>query len=155
MSRRRVCIGQRGHACPHRWPESELPSNPTTARPQPGVSQPHRHARTHTHTHSQPRQPANDPCLQDVLLFAANTSRQTESMKRLQSSPYLAFTSFRETMNMSGLWEDYYLAKWTMGTFVKQASVCVFQWTSGLHDIKKTCKMQQACWMLQWQCDLW
>lgn len=41
-------------------------------------SQPATHACMHTHanTHTQSsRQPANDPWLQDVLLFAANTSR--------------------------------------------------------------------------------
>lgn len=105
-----VRIGQRGRDCPHRWPEGELLGNPTTAGQPTARSQAamHTHARTHKHkhTHSQPKQPANNPCLQDVSLFAASTSRQTECKKRLQSWSYLAFTSFRERLNMSAWWID-------------------------------------------------
>lgn len=51
MNRRKVHIGQRGRACPHRWPEGELPGNPTTAGQQPGVRPPCTRMRAqHTYT---------------------------------------------------------------------------------------------------------
>lgn len=110
MSRRKVWIGQRGHDCPHRWPESKLPNNPMTARLPARKSGSYRGTHGHTRTHAR-TQPLAHTVIQTAsqrsmparcVTFCCQyqqASRQTESIKGLQSCLIWPLPSLGETEN--------------------------------------------------------